>query len=155
METFQLYFLQASMGIVLFYLLYLLLLKNETYYTTNRFFLIVGLMLALVLPLFPITYESPIALMRNAEFFTLTGNSPLAETGNAGNIQEQDGSGIHFTQLILWFYIAGMTFFFVRLLWQTIRISWRIRHSSFELIDGIKVINQKTPCHIHFSMWYS
>ena len=150
METFQLYFLQTSIGIVLFYLLYLLLLKNETYYKANRFFLVVGLILALVLPLFPITYESPIALMRNAEFFSLADNPPVIDFGNTGNIQEKDGSGIHFTQWILWFYIAGMVFFLNRLLWQTIRISWKTRHSTIEIIDGIKIINQKTTMPYSF-----
>jgi hypothetical protein len=33
---------------------------------------------------------------------------------------------------LLGLYLAGMAFFFMRLAWQTMRISWKIRHSEYQ-----------------------
>jgi len=51
METFIIYFAKASCLLVLFYLAYMLLLKKETFFTANRFFLLSGLFTSALLPL--------------------------------------------------------------------------------------------------------
>lgn len=55
METIYIYLLKASGLIALFYLAYYFLLRKETFFTANRFFLLAGLGTAVVLPLFYIT----------------------------------------------------------------------------------------------------
>ncbi len=150
METYFIYFLQTSFGIVLFYILYLLLLKNETFYHTNRYFLIAGLICAALLPLFPISYASPIAMMNNADFFSLAEVSAVPDSGNVLYIQTRTDSGLLYAEWLLGIYLAGMAFFFIRLVWQTIRISWKIRHSECQMIDGVKVINQHTTLPFSF-----
>ena len=55
METIYPYLLKASGLIALFYLAYYFLLRKETFFTANRFFLLAGLGTAVVLPLFYIT----------------------------------------------------------------------------------------------------
>jgi TonB family protein len=143
MENLPLLFLQISAGITLFYLVYLLLLKNETYYRTNRFFLLSGLIIALLIPLLPITYETPVARMDNSAFFSLAEDSAKAAQENAINPQT-NGTSFNYTNLFLWVYLIGMFIFLFRLVWQTISISWKIRHSEHRIIDGIKIIDRPT-----------
>jgi len=149
MENSPILFLQISAGIALFYLVYLLLLKNETYYRTNRFFLLAGLIIALLIPLFPITYELPVAPLDNSAFFT-TADTPVVDTEKALNIQPTDGAWLNSSHLILWIYLIGMFFFLIRLAWQTIGISLNIRHSGHRIIDGIKVIDRPTSVPYSF-----
>ena len=54
METIFIYLLKSSALITLFYLVYHLLLRTETFFNTNRWFLQLGLVVAVVLPFFSI-----------------------------------------------------------------------------------------------------
>lgn len=79
MENLLLYFAKANGLIILFYLMYVLFLRKETFFTTNRWYLISGLVLSLILPLItftktiwveptpiPVIYEELIPINNNA-----------------------------------------------------------------------------------------
>ena len=55
MENFLLYFAKVNGLIILFYLLYLALLRKETFYVSNRWYLLMGLVTAIILPLITFT----------------------------------------------------------------------------------------------------
>jgi beta-lactamase regulating signal transducer with metallopeptidase domain len=55
MENFLLYFAKVNGLIILFYLLYLVLLRKETFYVSNRWYLLMGLVTAIILPLITFT----------------------------------------------------------------------------------------------------
>ena len=55
MENLLLYFVKANGLIILFYLMYVLFLRKETFFTSNRWYLISGLALSLILPLITFT----------------------------------------------------------------------------------------------------
>jgi TonB family protein len=131
-------------------LLYLLLLKNEAFYKTNGFFLLGGLILAFFLPLFPISIVSPIAIMNNSEFFSLAEYPGIVQMQSAGEMQAQQSARFPWWNLLLWFYLAGLTLFLVRLVWQTLGILWKIRHVGYQNIDGAKVIDWKTTTPFSF-----
>ena len=102
MNSIFIYILQFSIAITLFYGLYLLVLKNETYYKVNRIYLVLGLILAVVLPLFPITYTTPMAILNNADFFTMSDQSvsisknisAVEQSINSWSLLEITGSGV-------------------------------------------------------------
>ena len=79
MENLLIYFVKANGLIILFYLMYVLFLRKETFFTTNRWYLISGLVLSLILPLItftktiwveptpiPVIYEEIISANNNA-----------------------------------------------------------------------------------------
>ncbi|TXI63417.1 MAG: M56 family peptidase [Flavobacterium sp.] len=55
MENLLIYFAKVNGLIVLFYLMYVLFLRKETFFTSNRWYLIGGLALSLILPLITFT----------------------------------------------------------------------------------------------------
>jgi hypothetical protein len=55
MENFLLYFAKVNGLIIAFYLLYLVFLRKETFYVGNRWYLLTGLVTAIVLPLLTFT----------------------------------------------------------------------------------------------------
>ena len=150
METFFLYFLQTSVGLTLFYWLYLLLLKNETFYRTNRFFLLGGLIVAFLLPLFPISFVSPISIMNNSEFFSLSEKSNMVPMESTADLQFANSARYPWWTLLVWVYLAGLTLFLLRLVWQTIGILWKIRDMRRQIIEGVKVIDWKTTTPFSF-----
>src|SRR5574343_369733 len=55
MENLLIYFLKANGLIILFYLMYVAFLRKETFFVSNRWYLISGLVLSLILPLITFT----------------------------------------------------------------------------------------------------
>ena len=55
MENLLIYFVKANGLIILFYIMYVLFLRKETFFNSNRWYLIIGLLLSLVLPLITFT----------------------------------------------------------------------------------------------------
>ena len=88
METLFIYLLKSSGLIAIFYLAYHFLVRKETFFTSNRWFLITGLFTSLLLPLFTITkvvyVERPkIALEDLVAYTNATATTqaiPVAET---------------------------------------------------------------------------
>ena len=140
MEAAIQYFLQFSIAITLFYVLYLLILKNETFYQANRFYLVSGLLLAILLPLFPISYATPISLGNNSDFFSLSENQL---SGNASTThKDASGSSWTFIDALILIYALGIISSYSRLLWQTIKVFRKIKGKEYKIIEGIKVIDQ-------------
>jgi hypothetical protein len=90
METLFVYLLKSSGLIIAFFLTYHLLLRKEAFFTSNRWFLIAGLITSVVLPLFFIKkiiwIEKPkftvddILLQSNQLHAVSTVNAPSATT---------------------------------------------------------------------------
>jgi hypothetical protein len=63
MKPFLIYILQSGLCLAVFYSVYELFLKRETYFQLNRIFLVSGLLLSFFIPAFPITspFKTPAA----------------------------------------------------------------------------------------------
>lgn len=143
MENFLIYLLKASIGILLFYLFYYLVLRKETYYVSNRMYLIFGLILAVLLPAFPVSYETRMAFISNSNFFTLNENS-IAEFNILNT--EEPGSIPFWSNPILVFstiYLLGAGFFLLRLALQTAFVQIQFRHGKRMVLEGVSVIDIK------------
>ena len=55
MENWLIYFAKVNGLLVVFYLMYFLFLKKETFFTSNRWYLLLGLISSFVLPLITFT----------------------------------------------------------------------------------------------------
>ena len=86
MENLLIYFLKANGLIILFYLMYVVFLRKETFFVSNRWYLIVGLVLSLILPLITFTktiWVDPIPIQESFEEIT-----PIITTTDATPILE-------------------------------------------------------------------
>jgi beta-lactamase regulating signal transducer with metallopeptidase domain len=69
MENLLLYFAKVNGLIILFYLMYVLFLRKETFFVSNRWYFIIGLLLSLVLPLITFTKTIWVEPAPLAEFY--------------------------------------------------------------------------------------
>ncbi|WP_319482828.1 M56 family metallopeptidase [uncultured Draconibacterium sp.] len=143
MEATLIYLLNASGGIVLFYLVYWLFLRHETFHAANRWFLVASLCIATILPLIPVRYEVLVEAANGAK----TGAHTIADTFK--NIPvfkgaEESTTAFSWQQAILLIYLTGAAIFLLRLLTQTlILIHLMIKHRVTSL-NGMRVVeNQK------------
>jgi len=81
MENLMLYFIKANGLIILFYLMYVLFLRKETFFVSNRLYLILGLIVSLCLPLITFTKTIWVDPTPVPEFYqeTTTVNSDYIE----------------------------------------------------------------------------
>lgn len=117
MENLAAFLLKASAGIAVFYIVYWLFLRKETFFEANRFFLLGGLVLATLLPLFPVHYAA-----------VLTGKQPLGMNilGESAVLAKQPvtltAESFSWGQTLLLIYFTGVALFLLRLIAQTFAI---------------------------------
>ena len=134
MESFLMYIAKASIGILLFYLFYYLVLRKETFYVSNRLYLLFGLIVAVLLPAFPVSYEAPVAFVNNADFFSLS-ETPITEFSNSNmNKTESLFFWNNPVLVISTIYLIGAGFFLLRLVLQTAFVRIQLLHGKKVLL---------------------
>jgi hypothetical protein len=128
MEAFAMYFLKSAMWLTGFALVYFLFLQNERFFLLNRFYLVAGILISFIFPLFTVHYQAdlPAPGANQAIDFTPAGNISAA-------VPQQSGSGAQFDYkvVLLILYLSGVLFF-------TFRLLKHIR-SLIKSIDGAKI----------------
>ncbi|MFA9391175.1 MAG: TonB family protein [Prolixibacteraceae bacterium] len=143
MNTLGSYLLQMSCWMAAFWVLYVLVLKKETYFGLNRWFLNAGLVVSLLMPLFPFTYK----VYRNSKPLTAT----LMQV-TQGSVAESQSS-VDYWLLV---YLAGALYFVVRFVVQHLNL-YRIRKRSASVsIDSVKIfrIEKETAPFSFFNQIY-
>ncbi|MFK7750002.1 MAG: M56 family metallopeptidase [Kordia sp.] len=118
MEDLAIYFTKSTGILLLFLGLYFLVLRSETFFKENRFFLLIGMLISLVLPFLVITkyIEIPVMSSETTGTFTYTTNGIPIE------------ASISWTSILLYTYIAGVIFFFCKFLielFSLFRLLWK------------------------------
>ncbi|MGL3000328.1 M56 family metallopeptidase [Flavobacterium sp. RSSB_23] len=132
METIYIYLLKASGLIALFYLAYYFLLRKETFFTANRFFLIAGLGTAVVLPLF---YITKIVWVNPTPLTFPISELPMQE------IAPEETFEINWYLTAIAIYIVGSALFFIKFgmdYWSLNRVLYKTKaqqQADFKLID--------------------
>ncbi|MEC3907524.1 M56 family metallopeptidase [Tamlana sp. 2201CG12-4] len=106
------YLLKASAVVVIFYLCYKLFLQRDTFFVSNRSFLLAGLISAFLIPFIVI----PVYVERSPILFD---NLPL-DTTNA--ITQTTGGAISLIDIAFYIYIAGVILFLGKFLIQLISL---------------------------------
>lgn len=100
MENLLLYFAKVNGLIILFYLMYVLFLRKETFFVSNRWYFIIGLLISLVLPLITFTKTIWVEPAPLAEFYPEI--IPINSTITENPIQE---SPIDWSLIVLSAYV--------------------------------------------------
>ena len=124
------YLLQMSCWLAAFWLVYVFLLKKETYFTLNRWFLIAGLMVSVIVPLVPVTYKVYRTVQPLEVFVVENTNIDLAEPVNTINYW-------------LLAYLIGTVFFIGRLLYQHLQLYFIRKRSTSVSVGSAKVYRMK------------
>lgn len=141
METFISYLIQASAGIVLFYLGYWLFLKNETYHNANRWFLLATLFSSVLLPLFPVHYTLLVEQGGNTNLFSAIPDTFKHIPIVAG--QEPVTGAFNWYQAVLLVYFTGAAIFLLRLITQTAILIQLMLKYRIKSLEGIRIVENE------------
>ena len=141
METIFSFLVNASAGIILFYLCYWFLLRKETFYTANRWFLLLALLTAVLLPLFPIHYTVFVEQSTNKTTFqTITDtfkNIPVYASNAKPN------KTISWQQIVLIIYLTGAVIFLLRLITQTVILFHLMLKYKLKSLNGLRIVENE------------
>jgi len=142
METLFIYLLKASAGMVLFYIVYWLFLRKETFYGANRWFLVASLISSIILPLFPLQYNVLIVPEQNTTIIeTLSNTFKNIQPENSGTVES--GTGFNWIFGILLIYVTGAAIFLIRLLTQTVILLHLVVKYKVKSLEGIRIVENE------------
>ena len=132
MEALIIYLLKASGVLLVFLLTYELLLKKETFFNLNRAFLLIGLVLALLLPF---------VVIKEYVVLEPTNNSliPLSSM-NTATTDVVSGFNIGVTEIFYAIFFLGLGFMFLRFVIQLLSIGKVLRGNKLVKIHGYTLV---------------
>lgn len=153
METLFIYLVKVNIALTMFYLVYVGLLRKDTFLRLKRFYLFAAIVFSLVYPLFTIEVGGNIFsfLRKNYAAEVLIGQPSIApETTDAspGN----RFFPLHGENVFFFVMMAGTAFFLVRFIWQLITI-FRIKHKSVPKRIGTQNIYHLSEKMMPFSFF--
>ncbi|MCF8246355.1 MAG: M56 family metallopeptidase [Saprospiraceae bacterium] len=143
------YLLEATFCWAVFYGIYHLLLRSETFHRTNRWYLLGTLLLGLVIPVLDIdltvTEASPAYLLQPIT----VGVQQLETIVITASQREQ---GIDFQAIVLWIYWLGVVISLARFGYGLSQIERLYRHSEIAPSSGYRFVKTSAP-HLPFSFF--
>ncbi|QEE50965.1 hypothetical protein FUA48_15680 [Flavobacterium alkalisoli] len=144
MENITIYALKASTLTALFYIAYLLLLKKETFFTANRWFLLSGLFTSALLPL--AFYTKTIIVKRTSTIYeAITYSVPQSEVTPIIIPQEEQAFTINWYYVALTIYLCGILVLLIKLFWDLYKIKRIIKgkpiiqEGQYKIVDNSSI----------------
>jgi bla regulator protein BlaR1 len=136
------YLLKTSLLLLLFYLGYRVFLQKETFFSSNRWFLLVGLILSFSLPLIVIPiYETQVVQVTEAAPKYLSAQPVFKAVPNNAIVPEEPA--FNWQVLLLRFYWIGTALFALRFLSQLISVVLIIKEGKRTFFKSCTIIETK------------
>jgi len=141
METIFAFLLKASVGIILFYVVYWFFLRKETFYKANRWFLITALISAVLIPLFPLHYSVLVAPENNSTVLKTISDTFKNIPVVSGS--ETEVTSFNWQQVVLLVYLTGAAIFLFWLLAQTFILIHLMIKYRIKSLDGVRIVENE------------
>jgi len=129
------YLIESGVSLCLFYGIYWVFLRRDTFFARNRFYLALTIFLSMVFPLLTISVPQP------APIYTIETMLDSAVIVPASSFSSPTGHSPR--NLLSWFYFAGAGFFLLKFLFNTGQIAWLIREYGIKREDGVRIVYMK------------
>lgn len=140
MTAYWFYLLKTSICIAVFYLFYLLVLRNSTYFLLNRLYLVGGLLLSFVIP---VLHVSIFKSQSNNAFLTMLHPVSIGPDNDFFQPQNQLNHvhSITLFQVLSVIYFIGIAFLFFKLLFSSIRIVSILKNAETYQLGNKKIVS--------------
>jgi TonB family protein len=132
MEELLNYMIEAGICVSVFYLTYRLLLHRDTFFAINRYFLILTLFSALLIPAVTLSTGANEEVMYYGTIQTII--------VTADNIESTVRTSLSSWEIAAIIYITGVAIFFIRFMVQMIQLIFLIKKNGIKKINGYKIV---------------
>ncbi len=126
--------LKISLSLALFYLIYWIVLRKETFFRLNRFYLIFTLLISILLPLFPLYYEVAVQAAKQVTMLSMD------NLQNLPALKDPVPESIRWHEVLFIVYITVAALILFRLVVQSLVIASLIFKSRIKKMDGLKIV---------------
>jgi hypothetical protein len=133
MNDFILYIIESGICLALFYSVFWIFLKRETFFAINRLYLVSSAAFSFIIPFINIPY--PIASRP-----LLTGSVVFSE------VSRMPAQSLGISDILLLIYLWGVVFFLIRFVYQLLKVLILIRKSDVHKYNGLKVVFIDKDC---------
>lgn len=139
------FLVESGISLSLLSIIYLIFLRKETFFRTNRIFLLFSVVFSLILPLLYIPVYAPQSNM--IEEIRVTPYQNLLETVivSSQGFTETVETAVISSELIIWIYLAGLLVFGTLFLYKMIQLGLIIRKNEVIKADGYKLVVVQSP----------
>ncbi len=141
MSLFFIYLIQVNIALALFYLLYVIVLKRDTFLRLRRLFFLSVIVFSLLYPFFTIPALSDMWISRSSGLEGTTVTVMRGEPGRAMVVKEEKAAPVAISRekILFFFYITITLGFVFRFLFQLLSIHNVWIKSQKKIISGIPV----------------
>lgn len=150
MTQYFLYIIEASICLVLFYIVYLLFIKNDTFHKAKRLYLLASVVISIGIPILPSTtwtkeikktiipksIENVSGAIFNDNFGKLISNI----TSDQVHLNFKKGPSINLSALLYIFYFLGVAYMWIRLSINLYRIINLVKRNTGQRYGKYKVV---------------
>lgn len=141
MNDFILYIIESGISLALFYSVYWIFLKKETFFAINRLYLVSSAVFSLIIPFIHITSPAFIHIT------SLIGSRPSLESPAVfSEGSRMPAQSLGFSDVLLLIYLWGVVFFLIRFVYQLLKVLLLIRKNGIHKYNGLKVVFIDKDC---------
>ena len=135
------YLIESGVSICFFVILYLLLLRKETFFKLNRFFLLITLLFSLLLPLMHFEVYEPIPFVLLDEVVVMPNSYMLETVSVYGNhVSQAAALTISTSSLLIIIYLLGIIFFSIRTIMRIAQVVFLVHKNEVRREKDIKLV---------------
>jgi TonB family protein len=142
MTSFIAYIIQSGTSLIALYLLYWLVLRNDTHYRLIRIVLLLSLLFSVILPLINLDFLPPIGPQNLSVPFNITFDKSVPATVPV--IADAHAPGINYLKIITLVYVAGVFIVFARLIYQAIYLQAVSHLSDKKKMKGYTLVSMNS-----------
>lgn len=139
------FLLESGISLSMLSIIYLIFLRKETFFRTNRIFLLFSVVFSLVLPLLHIPVFSPqsnmIAEVKVTPYQNLLETVIVSSQGFSETVE----MAVISSTLIVWAYLAGLVFFLSLFLYRMVQLGFIIKKSEVVKSKSYKLVVVQSP----------
>jgi Tfp pilus assembly protein PilZ len=133
MNEFISILLKSSLSIALLYLIYTLFLKRDTFFKTNRIYLVSTMIISLIIPFIDFS-----KLISSGEVGYTVWLDPVVISSSG--VQASVNSNPGFYQILLAIYLTGLSIFAIRFLYQLLQLFALVRKYGVSRKEGMNIV---------------
>ncbi|MEZ5043724.1 MAG: M56 family metallopeptidase [Saprospiraceae bacterium] len=142
------YLFEASIGLLSFYLLYYVALRQETFFQFNRIYLLLMPLIAMAIPFFNISLQAKVSPAEVEILYPVVHQVKQLEEQVWGQIIASENTviSLQIGDVLYWIYWLGVGLMLMRLANGISQLMWRISCARSEEREGITYLQTEEQC---------